>query len=300
MAVNNEWDELRHVIVGDATDANWPQYDQVFRESMLDSTWTETEFQFGPVPKHIIRSANESLKSLAMTFDDIGVEVSYVAPHDYQRTDGMYGYCPRDSVLVVGDTAYVPEMTYPSRRDEWKQVSEFFSNIVHLDGAVFDAANVCRLNRDILFLVSKTGTVQGAQLLQDALGSEYHVHVLDNVYSGVHIDSTIVPLREGLVMLNATRINDDNMPEPLKSWDKIWIHENELVDQPFVGFPYASNWIGLNVLSVNPNLVICDPKQDTLRSKLNRYNVSSIGVDLIESRTLGGGHHCVTLDVTRG
>jgi hypothetical protein len=35
---------------------------------------------------------------------------------------------------------------------------------------------------------------------------------LCNFYSGVHIDSTIVPLREGLVMLNASRVNRSNCP----------------------------------------------------------------------------------------
>jgi len=122
------------------------------------------------------------------------------------------------------------------------------------------------------------------------------VHLVE-CYSGVHIDSTIVPVREGLVVLNALRITEDTVPVPLKNWDKIWIHEPTY--QPFVDYPYASNWIGINFLVVDPSSVICDPKQEYLRHQLDKYNVDSWGIDLRHSRTLGGGHHCVTLDLHR-
>ena len=78
--------------------------------------------------------------------------------------------------------------------------------------ASFDAANVCRLGKDLLYLVSDSGNIQGARWLQKILGDEYTVHVIQNMYQGVHIDSTIVPLREGLVMLNADRLNNETCP----------------------------------------------------------------------------------------
>jgi N-dimethylarginine dimethylaminohydrolase len=166
--------------------------------------------------------------------------------------------------------------------------------------AIFDAANICRLGQDLLYLVSTTGNLAGAKWLQDYLGYQYRVHLVENVYNGVHIDSTIVPVKEGLVVLNAERVTEDTVPAPLKNWDKIWIHADDLVVQPFDYYPYASNWIGLNFLMVNPQLAIVDPKQETLRKKLAAYKVESIGVDLTESRTLGGGHHCCSLDTLRG
>ena len=118
-----------------------------------------------------------------------------------------------------------------------------------------------------------------------------------NLYSGVHIDSTISPVREGLVVLNASRVTEDTVPEPLKNWDKIWIHK--CADQPFIDYPYASNWIGLNFLAIGSDSIVCDPKQETLRRELDKYNINTQGIDLRHSRTLGGGHHCVTLDLVR-
>jgi glycine amidinotransferase/scyllo-inosamine-4-phosphate amidinotransferase 1 len=55
----------------------------------------------------------------------------------------------------------------------------------------------------------------------------------------------------------------------------------------------------MNVLSVNPKTVIVDPRQPKLIKKLERAKFEVIPVQLTHSRTLGGGHHCATLDLER-
>lgn len=301
---SNEWDTLREVVVGTADCANWPTSDEVFRSSMLDSTWTETDFPFGPVKQDIVDRANTSLNKFAATLEDLGVHVRRPLYRDYAALDEFYGYCPRDTVLIVGNKVIRTPTKYLTRRTEWQTMSHVWGghDVIFPDdpNAMFDAANVCRLDRDLLYLVSETGNTAGAYWLQDYLGKEYRVHPITNLYSGVHIDSTITPVREGLVVLNAGRISKDTVPEALKNWDKIWITADDLKIQPFDYYPYASNWIGLNFFMVNPKLAIVDPKQETLKRKLAAYGVESIGVDLTESRTLGGGHHCCSLDTLRG
>jgi N-dimethylarginine dimethylaminohydrolase len=301
---DNEWGQLKRVIVGDATKANWPSTDKDFVKAMTDdSQWTETEFQFGPVKPEVIDRANESLENFTTVLEDLGTEVIRPLPRDYQEYNLFYGYCPRDTVLIVGDRVLACPTPYESRRTEWYSYMHVWQDhtVVTCDdpAAQFDAANVCRLGRDLLYLVSPSGNIEGARWLQDWLGKEYRVHPITNLYAGVHIDSTITPVREGLVVLNAGRINDDNLPEVFKSWDKIYIHAEELELQTFDHYPYASNWIGLNFLMYDEKTAIVDPKQKVLQEKLAAYGVESIGVDLTESRTLGGGHHCCTLDIHR-
>lgn len=300
----NEWSPLRSVVVGSADHANWPRSDLKFAQSMANQPWTKTKFKFGPVDQSIIDRANQSLNQLSEVLCDLGVEVYRPLTRNYQQLDQFYGYCPRDTVLIVGNKIIASPTKYPSRRTEWQTMQHVWGNnsvyTVDDPAAEFDAANICRLGRDLLYLVSETGNQAGAHWLQEFLGKEYRVHAIDNLYSGVHIDSTISPIREGLVVLNAGRINNNNIPKPLQNWDKIWIHNTDLVHQPFEHYPYASNWIGLNFLTVNENLAIVDPKQNVLIDKLNKHNVECIGVDLTESRTLGGGHHCCTLDILRG
>lgn len=297
----NEWSPLKRIVVGDATHANWPVMDPVFSRESEKTTWTETPVPKGPVPQQIINEANEDLDSLADTLKDLGVEVVRPDPLNFQVHDGMYNYCPRDRLLVYGDTIVNPAMMYPCRDMELQSYHDVVDEATHYhfmprnEGMVLDAANVCRLGDKMLFLESSSGNCAAYEWLCNIFPN---VKIeLCNFYAGVHIDSTIVPLREGLVMLNASRVNFDTVPRVFDGWQKIWI--NDVVAQAFHEYPYASKWIALNVLVVDPHTVICDADQPELVKTLQSYKFTVIPQRLRHSRTLGGGFHCVTLDLWR-
>ena len=117
-------------------------------------------------------------------------------------------------------------------------------------------------------------------------------------YSGVHIDSTIVPLCEGKVIVNASRVTKNNLPKIFQGWDVFFV--NEVVEQGFYKYPYASKWIGLNMLVVDPKTVIVDKNQSAIIKGLEQLKFTVIPLELRHARTLGGGFHCVTLDLVRG
>jgi len=162
-------------------------------------------------------------------------------------------------------------------------------------GLVLDAANVCRLGDKMLFLESASGN----RAAYDWLCEQFPDVAIElcNFYAGVHIDSTIVPLREGLVMLNAARVNSETCPQVFDGWQKIWV--GDVVAQDFYKYPYASKWIAMNMLVVDPHTVICDKNQTELIKTLESYRFKVIPMELRHSRTLGGGFHCVTLDLHR-
>ena len=297
----NEWSPLKKIIVGDATNANWPVNDPVFKLEGEKTTWKETPVPRGPVLQRIIDEANEDLDDLATTLISMGVEVIRPEPMNFQTHDGMYNYCPRDRLLVYGDTIVDPAMMYPCRNMElqcYHDVVDSAPNYLHMprnEGMILDAANVARLGDKMLFLESASGNRAAYEwLCQQFPDVEIE---LCNFYAGVHIDSTIVPLREGLVMLNAGRVNFDNVPRVFDGWQKIWI--NDVVAQDFYQYPYASKWIAMNMLVVDPHTVICDADQPELISTLRAYRFEVIPKRLRHSRTLGGGFHCVTLDLIR-
>jgi len=75
---------------------------------------------------------------------------------------------------------------------------------------------------------------------------------------------------------------------------------DDVVAQGFYEYPYASKWIGLNMLSIDPQTVIMDAAQTDLSDVLrNDMEIDVIPLTLRHSRTLGGGFHCVTLDLNR-
>lgn len=297
----NEWDSLKSVVIGSAKYANWPTDDPVFAQESEKTLWKETPVPSGPVPDHIVDEANEDLNELARTLHNLGIEVIRPRPRNYPVTGGMYNYCPRDRLLIYGNTIVDPAMMYPCRDQEIVTLDEVTHRTHDIrvmprdQGMVLDAANVCRLNDTWLFLESASGN----RLAYEWLCDEFPDVTIElvNFYSGVHIDSTIVPLREGLVMLNGSRVNHDNCPQAFANWNKIYV--NDVVAQDFYQYPYASKWIAMNMLVVDPNTVIVDRHQTDLIKTLENWHFTVIPLELRHSRTLGGGFHCVTLDLLR-
>jgi scyllo-inosamine-4-phosphate amidinotransferase 1 len=297
----NEWDTLKEVVVGRACFANWPSDDPVFAQESEKTTWKETPVPSGPVPDWIIDEANEDLDMLALVLEKCGAVVHRPKELNYQERGGMYSYCPRDRLLVYGDSIIDPAMMYPCRDMEIEALEEviYRADTVYRmprdDGMILDAANILRLNDTLLYLQSPSGNIKAARWLQNKL-HDVNIEIC-NFYSGVHIDSTIVPLREGLVLVNSSRVNNENLPKVFKNWEVIWA--DQVVEQGFYQYPYASKWIALNMLVVDPTTVIVDKNQTQLIKVLEDYNILVIPLELRHSRTLGGGFHCVTLDIVR-
>jgi glycine amidinotransferase/scyllo-inosamine-4-phosphate amidinotransferase 1 len=299
----NEWDPLEAIVVGEASMANWPATDPVFAREMSESTWKETPPPSGPVAQHVIDQANRELDNLCEVLLNYGTTVYRPRPMNFVERKGLYNYCPRDRLLIAGDTVVDCNMMYPSRNQEIENYYRLLAdakNIITMprdQDMIMDAANVCRLGDDWLFLESASGNMKAHEWLQQKFRN---VRIeLCNFYSGVHIDSTITPLRKGLVMLNASRVNPQNCPKALGDWEKIWVTDEMIVPQGFEGFPYASKWIAMNMLVLDPETVIIDAAQTQLINILKTKGIDSIPLTLTHSRTLGGGFHCVTLDIRR-
>ncbi len=186
---------------------------------------------------------------------------------------------------------------------------------------LFEAANTVRMGRDILFLVSSSGNYLAANWLQSVLGDDYKVHTTEGIYRSSHIDSTALCLRPGLVLLNSTRVNEDNCPEIFDGWDKIYFDdvapatESELdyqtnikdkANQKIVDLGFETNmglmaspWVGMNVLSLDQETVIIDERQTALMKVLEQHKITPVPVALRHVYTQGGGVHCATLDTVR-
>lgn len=333
--VHNEWDTLEEIIVGRATNAQIASPELgLFAIDYRDYGSVEN-IPSGRYSDRIIEETEEDLDVLVQTLQKLGVTVRRpdIADHSIKfrtpdwEVDGQYNYCPRDLMLTIGTWIVETPMVFRSRffetlsyksilidylRSGAKWISapkpRLADDIYNLDDPnsfaikdhepVFDAANVLRMGRDLIYLVSDSGNRLGAQWLQTVLGDEYRVHTYDNLYSGVHFDSTFALIRPGLVVVNAERVGEQNLPELFKSWDVIYL-ENIFDIGYETNTVLSSKWVGMNLLMVNPNLAIVEQNQIPLITELERHGVDVIPLQIRHARTLGGGFHCVTLDVRR-
>lgn len=315
----NEWNQLKKVIVGIADAAKIPELDISLR-TVNYADVDEKEIPQGHYPQRVIDEANEDLEIFKNFLESEGVEV--LRPKN-DATVKYYNYCPRDTVFVYKDRQLAAPTSLKSRWDEYKYIEHHLDNLTvaprnYFDdaynincinnpdqlalneiSAVFDAANIIRANADILYLVSNSGNKKGADLLQDWLGKDVKVHRLEGVYSYMHIDSTVAFLREGLMLLNPSRIKSkDQMPGVFKNWDVIWCPEPVPIGW-YGNYRNSSDWISMNLFSVNENLVAVEEHQEPLRIALEKHKVDCAMLPMRQSITLGGCFHCVTLDLER-
>lgn len=301
---HNDYDTLKSVIVGTAVNANWPEHCPDFRKLEQTTRWKETPLPRGRVDAGTIYEAQRDLDNLASLLEtNFGVKVYRPDEYDYQKHDGMYGYCPRDRLLVIGDRVIEPNMAYRCRDQEIKTYSFIPQKnrmVVDDPDARFDAANILRINKDLFYLFGDSGNYEGVRWLSNRLAPlDYNIHIIDDLPGVTHIDSTITVLNDHTVIFNATRINKHNMPKYFKDWNCIFLQDSDITAIDFVEYPYASKWIGMNCLSIDPNTVIVDQHQKRLISKLEKQNFEVIPMEMNQARTLGGGFHCVTLDLER-
>tara|TARA_Y100001937_G_scaffold105915_1_gene147169 strand:- start:1409 stop:2293 length:885 start_codon:yes stop_codon:yes gene_type:complete len=281
----NEWDQLKSIIVGLAWGANKPENCHFKRP--------------GPFPSIVTAQADADLNNFVDVLKHEGVKVYRPQRHRFVP-NGMYNYCPRDRLLIIGDTVIDCNMQYPCREEEIQYLPiPQDVNVLRVprdQGIFFDAANVCRLNNTLLYLKSPSANQEGADWLQQQFPN--HNVETTETYSGIHIDSTFVPVQNGLVLVNKDRVSSKTLPKCFKDWNVIWLGKEDLIERSFVGEAFASNYILLNFLMISPNKAVIDdcPR---LAEELNKYDIKTYVVPFKHSRTLGGGHHCVTLDLHR-
>ena len=331
----NGWEPLKEIIVGRADFAYVPPPDPSMKNFMYANlTYREISKYVGSYSDKVINESNQDLEDLSDKLKELGVKVyrpkrvrheaEIVTP--YWKTTGWHNYCPRDIFLVLGtNIVEVPNVMrcrifetwsyddilheafndgakwFSAPRQRYKEESFNFDDLskptLMNEEILFDAPNVVRLGMNLLYQVSNSGNEKGARWLQ-SMFPEYKIHIERQAYSGAHMDSTIVPLSEGLVLFNGHRVGSKNYPKIFEKWDKIFFKNFVKSNSDLSGI--SSNDIGMNLLSVNKELVIVDENQTELIKTLLRYGIESIPMSMRHQRTLGGGFHCVTLDLKRG
>jgi len=333
----NEWDPLEEVVVGNPLRARFPTADRSTQLAEFPNRSLE-EIPQGPFPEWVIEETEEDLNAFVEVLEKLGITVKRPEtwPHEVKfstihwESQGYYNYCPRDVILVIGDHIIETPNVIRSRAQETSSYRTMMVDYLRSgakwysapkpmlldslfdvdlskptprnDEPAFDAANVLRLGEDLIYLVSATGNEMGGQWLQTILGDEFRVHFFRDVYYGSHIDSTFVALRPGLMLCNPGRLKDETLPEILKQWDVIYsppMENTGRYDADYLAKSIGSNWIDMNLLSINPDLVVVDRDQTGLIKLLEKQGLDVIPLKLRHSKMLGGGFHCVTLDIRR-
>jgi len=252
---------------------------------------------------------------------------------------GHASACPRDVLLVIGDEIIEAPMAQRCRYFEYRAyrplLKEYFQRGARWTTApkpsmsddlyvrdyggdmglpfdldshpaltefepCFDAACFSRFGRDIFWQPDLVSNRFGIDWLRRHLGPEFRIHRIDfRERVPEHIDTTLVPVRPGVVLVNPERPCANEMLGPFHDSD--W---QVLPGPPSVrtGKPSrrsVSNWISLNFLSLDERTVVVEAAEEPLMELLR-----SIGCDVVPCEfdavfAFGGSFHCCTVDIRR-
>jgi glycine amidinotransferase len=250
---------------------------------------------------------------------------------------GFCTACPRDSLLIVGDDIIETPMAWPCRYFETHPyrpiLKDYFQRGARWTAApkpqlteelfdcdysvpaedepvryilsefepVFDAADFVRCGRDLFVTRSNVTNEFGIEWLRRHLGADYRIHEIESrCRVPMHIDTTILPLAPGKLLVNPEYIDVDRLPEMLKSWDILIAPEPDPIEHKLLKVTsVCSQWLNMNVLVIDEQRVIAERHHTTMLRALGTWGFDPIPCDFLHYGAFGGAFHCATLDVRR-
>ncbi|MFD8984519.1 amidinotransferase [Streptomyces sp. NPDC059564] len=327
----DEWSPLREVLVGTAYGAMFPAEDRRMVEATMPREHWD-EFRPGhPFPPRIVEDAERELQALAELLEELGCRVHRPRQVQWSGLGGYSAAMPRDALLVMGDAIVEASMAWRSRRHEllayWPLVrqcrrdgarwlpSAVDLNVdpvgagppLALDGWVigdarpaWDAADFLRLGpRTLIGQLSHVTNRSGVEDLRERLGGDVQVHLVrpDDPHA-MHIDATLCPLREGLVLYNPDRIDPAALAgTPMADWELVPApHPDPRTTPPLY---MTSAWLSMNLLVVDGQHVLVEASDDKLQTLLAELGFTPLPLPFRNVQALGGSFHCATLDLHR-
>jgi glycine amidinotransferase len=270
--------------------------------------------------------------------EPVAQDVSVSTP-DFAIPCGHAQACPRDALLVIGDEIIEVPMAQRARFFEYRAyrplLKEYFRDGARWTAAprpqladelyaggyttedepydftghpsltecepVFDAASFIRCGRDIFWQPDVVSNQFGADWLARHLGSAYRIHKLEFVDRyPQHIDTTFVPLRPGLALINPERpFKDPALPGwfAAHGWQLVRAVPSVRTGEPTIR--EVSNWISMNVLSLDEHTIVAEAAEEPLAELLTSLGFTVIPVEFDAVFQFGGSFHCCTLDTRR-
>jgi len=250
---------------------------------------------------------------------------------------GFCNSCPRDSLLVIGDEIIETPMAWPCRYFETHSyrpiLKDYFRRGARWTSApkpqltddlfdpdfklpekgepmryiltefepVFDAADFFRCGRDLFVTRSNVTNAMGIDWLRRHLGEGYRIHeIKSRCPNPMHIDTTILPLGPGTILINPEYIDPDELPDVLKKWDILVAPDPDPIEDRILKITsMCGKWLSMNILMVDEKRMIVDPHHTNMMRQVEKWGFEPIPAPFLHYAAFGGAFHCATLDVRR-
>ena len=252
------------------------------------------------------------------------------------ESTGLYSAMPRDILMVVGDTIIEAPMTWRERYFEIyayrEMITDYFRQgarwlpapkgsmkdsfynaeynpqdaaaggirtyVVGETEVAFDAADFFRCGKDIFVQKSNVTNSLGIEWVKRQIDDDFTVHEvsLGDDYP-MHIDTSLVPLSPGKLLINPKWVKREHIPKQFDSW--------EIIDAPEPVKPYdsglyfSSDWLTMNIMSIDEKHIIVEENELPLIALLEKHGFTPVPIPFRNFYPFGGSVHCATTDVRR-
>jgi glycine amidinotransferase len=269
--------------------------------------------------------------------DTVDHRVAVKTP-DWAVAFGHANACPRDLLLVIGNEIIEAPMAQRARYFEFRAyrslLKEYFRRGARWTAApkplladdlysdreqaehepfdfnagpllselepAFDAACFARCGRDIFWQPDLVSNRFGALWLARHLGSAFRLHQIEfREPTPTHIDTTLVPVRPGLVLVNPARPCINGALELFTANDWQVVPAPPSVRTGRAPARDVSNWISLNILMLDERTVVVEAAETPMIELMHSLGCEVIACPFDRVYAFGGGFHCCTADIRR-
>ncbi|HEY3355428.1 MAG TPA: amidinotransferase [Polyangia bacterium] len=204
----------------------------------------------------------------------------------------------RDALYDQTAAARIVERTDPARPKTLARGAEHAYPITDLE-PVFEAADFMRCGRDLFVTRSVVTNAPGIEWVRRHLGAGFRVHeIATRCAAPWHIDTTFVPLAPGKALVNPDWVEE--LPACLASWKILPAPRPTYgATSPMAQPQLTSQWLSMNVLSLDEKRVLVDAQQAELIRALRGFGFEPVPIPFDAVGVFGGSFHCATLDVRR-
>ena len=263
--------------------------------------WQTQTYMQAHCPRDVMLSVENKLIICPTLLRGRRLEVDYYYQH---ILDNIEQNCTIGEIIDLRNKAILNsdvENELRNALDSKKKNSDISLGDINIKVPFFDAANILKFGeKRLLYLVSCSGNMAGYKLLCQTL-PDYEIIPLVNFYNGFHIDTTICILNKNTMLFNPLRTNYDICKNIFGKYGmQNFISCPNLYDNGYEYYSATSIWIGMNLLSINEEMVVIDKNQHELAKQLKEIaGIHSTMLPFNYARDFGGGPHCVSLDLER-
>ncbi len=196
--------------------------------------------------------------------------------------------------------------------DPWEKVQERLTpKYFKKYNPYIDAANIVKINNDLLCNIGSVNQYLGFLELKKELLKWYpDINIHEMYIADSHIDGTLMPLKEGVFLVNEQFLNTNyiknGLPEKFKNWEIIYAQDQYVEDKKYWDLVSkseialaSSRGMDINVLSLDRNRVLI--QEDAVRTAelLYKNKFEPVPIRFRHGEIFAGGIHCSTLDLER-